>query len=467
MKAVRQKRVKRLVKQRQYDSMSFGRRGEPGRSTRNLFGWKSLVLWLVVVVALGLGWWLWQARPHVISRTAVDSQVTHKRNEPAATTGKIVDQGTIQDYTPEQARELIRQANPNYQGTPPALKSQLFRYTMEDTNGTIVNVYGRVYVPVVTKGSELPVFAFAPGTTGIDDQCAASVENPVKRNWANYASHMAAYAAQGYVAVVTDYEGMRDPARMHHYMVGALEGRAVLDSVRAVHNLDLTGQSAALDKIFVAGYSQGGHAAFWADRQAAQYAPELTIKGVVGFGPVTDVKTTLTDVTRGANILWFGPYALYSYADWYNEVYPLDKILQPPYSQDLKTDIAKNCIDTNIQYWGNKDINKVYTPAFIQAMRDGTLAQFVPTFNDRLVQNLAADVKTSSRKLINQGKLDNVIFPSQSETARKRLCQLGNSVTFREYGDATHYNTMAKSFQDTLNWMKAVDSGDAVPQNCP
>lgn len=464
--AVHRKRAKRFARQRRYDSPSFGRRGEPNRSPHNPLGWKSLVLWLIVVVALGSAWWLWQTRPQIVSRTTIDSRVTHNRNNPATTTGKIVDQSPVQDYSPEQTRELIRQVNPNYQGTPPALKSQLFRYSMEDSNGTLTNVYARVYMPVVTKGSELPIFAFAPGTTGIDDQCAASIENPAKRNWANYASHMAAYAAQGYVAVITDYEGMRDPTRMHHYMVGALEGRAVLDSVRAVHNLDLTGSTASIDKVFVAGYSQGGHAAFWADRQAAQYAPELTIKGVVGFGPVTDVKATLVDVIHGANILWFGPYVLYSYSDWYRENYPVDKILQPPYSQNLKTDIAKNCIDTNISHWGNKDINKVYTPAFIQAMRDGTLAQFAPTFNDRLVQNLAADVKTSSHKLINQGRLDNVILPSQSESARKRLCQLGNSVTFREYGDATHYNTMLKSFQDTLSWMQAVSSGEAVPQNC-
>lgn len=457
---------KRVVKAHGYDSSpSIRRRGEPTGMPTTGKGRRVFATLLILAIIGGLIWW-WQIKPTLITRTNVDSQTTQGHIGPQASTGKITEQSAIQEYTSAQALALIRQTNAAYQGTPPALKSQTFRYTMVDTNGTTAQVYARVYVPVLTRGADLPVFAFGPGTTGIDDQCAASTEVPSKRNFANYASHMAAYAAQGYVAVITDYEGMRDTARMHHYMVGALEGRAMLDSIRGVGNLSLTKSTANLDEVFLAGYSQGGHAAFWADRLAANYAPELTIKGVIGFGPVTDVRQTLVDTTRGANILWFGPYLLYSYSDWYKESYSLDTILMPPYAESISTDIATNCIDTNISHWGNRDINRVYTQPFIQAMQRGTIAQIAPGFNDRMVQNLAADVKTSSNKLINHGKLDNVVLPTQSDSARKRLCSLGNQVTFRQYADATHYNTMIKSFQDTINWMKAVRVGTSVPRDC-
>ena len=343
---------------------------------------------------------------------------------------------------------------------------QTFSYTMLDTNGKTITVYGRVYLPADGRSTNLPIFAFAPGTTGIDDQCAASLEKPVQRNWANYPSHLAAYAAQGYAVVTTDYEGMRDPSRIHHYMVGELEGRALLDGVRALQGLSASKGKVDTSQVFLSGYSQGGHAALWADRIAQQYTPELDVKGVIGFGPVTDVKRTLADITSGANLIWFAPYVLYSYADWYGDTYDLSRYIIPPFSTSLGSDIAKNCIDTNIKYWGDRDAKKVLTPQFSDALKTGALANFAPELNKRLDANSALGYKTASAKLINQGRLDNVILPSQSELARKSLCADGNAVTAKVYPTATHYTTMNLSLFDTLAWMKSVREGRSVERNC-
>ena len=66
----------------------------------------------------------------------------------------------------------------------------------------------------------------------------------------------------GDVVVVTDYPGLGTPGP-HPYLVGESEGRAVLDSVRAVH--DLLGRAGAADATAIFGHSQGGHAAVCAD----------------------------------------------------------------------------------------------------------------------------------------------------------------------------------------------------------
>lgn len=424
--------------------------------------------WLIYVLilgALGLAWLLLSGT-QVVQRQSTITQNKAPNKKTEASTGKVVEQGEVVSYTAEQTLQLIRQTNKGYTGPATPVKTQTFRYTMNDTNGQTVQVYARVFIPSTGATNNLPVFAFAPGTTGIDDQCAASVEQSSRRAWGNYPSHMAAYAAQGYATVITDYEGMRDQTRMHHYMVGALEGRAVLDSIRALDNLPLTKDRANQEQVIVAGYSQGGHAAYWADEIASTYAPEIKIQGVIGFGPVTDVRRTLTDITQGANILWFGPYVLYSYSDWYKESYPVNQILVPPFSSNLATDISKNCIDTNITYWGNRDVNKVYTPQFIAAMRTGSVASVSRAFDRRLQENLTADTKTSSKKAIYHGDLDNVVLPAQSQDAVRRLCLLGNEVNYRRYADATHYNTMTKSYNDTINWMKAVWAGTQVPNDC-
>ncbi len=370
-------------------------------------------------------------------------------------------------YSSQQVGALIRETNANYKGPQPNVTMQVFKYRIQDAKGTTEEIYARVFMPEgAATNSKLPILSFAPGTTGIDDSCAASLEVPSKRNWANYASHMASYAANGYVAVITDYEGMRDPKRVHHYMVGDLEGRSVLDAALAMTTLPLTKDKADASNVFVAGYSQGGHAALWADQLANSYTPSITLRGVIGFGPVTDVRETLTDTTRGANILWFGPYLLRSYQDWYGTEHNVAQILQQPYSGNLVNDVAKNCIDTNIGYWGNRDITKVYTPEFIAAMKTGSLQTIAPAFDQQLLQNRAATTKTGRPKLINHGRLDNVVLPTQSDTTAKRLCSLGEVTSLKLYPDATHYNTMIKSFQDTLNWMRTIISGSSAPSTC-
>src|SRR5262249_21139617 len=154
--------------------------------------------------------------------------------------GEVIAQDSAQTLSIAQAANLARQ---NYGiATLPVttgVTKITFHYKSELPGGDDITVYGRAYLPDSPR-KNLPIFAFAPGTTGISDICAGSLERPAKANWGNYDSHMTMYASQGFATVITDYEGMRDPARMHHYMVGELEGRAVLDSVRALRNLPQT-----------------------------------------------------------------------------------------------------------------------------------------------------------------------------------------------------------------------------------
>ncbi len=382
--------------------------------------------------------------------------------------GKILLTEPAISYDTNATKALIFQANKGYVlPVQTGISKQVIRYTSSDEEGREVPVYARVYTPTSpTPNKNLPVFAFAPGTTGIDDRCAASLEKPAVANWANYDSLMAAYAAQGYAVVITDYQGMRDPDRMHHYMIGAQEGRAVLDSVRALKNLPTTKDTIDSKNIFVSGYSQGGHAALWADMIADNYAPEIDLKGLVGFGPVSDVQTTLADITRGANINWFGPFILTSYQDFYRTNYNLSSFLLPKWQQSIKTDIATQCINTVIPHWG-KNPAAIYQPEFLAALTRGDLSGNYSDLARDLAKNRAGTVATPTAKLINHGQKDNVVLPSQSEALRQRLCLIGGgSLSVKLYPTATHYDTMAQSFNDTMNWMSAVRSNQPLPSSC-
>jgi hypothetical protein len=385
---------------------------------------------------------------------------------PQAHAGDLMSIESIKTYSPAEATALIRQ-NYGAVAKPAAtgITKVTFRYRSQLPGGQYVTEYARAYLPAKTLG-KLPVFGFAPGTTGVGDKCAPSLEDIHKANWGDYDSHMTAYASQGYVAVTTDYEGMRDPERIHHYMVGELEGRAVLDSVRALVHIPQTNGIASLDQVFLGGYSQGGHAVFWADKIAAAYAPQVKVRGVVGWGPVLSVEETMADVTHGANINWFGPYVMYSYTDYYKANYDIHQVLQPRIADSLDADVPAHCIDSDIPHWGHNPA-AVYTPEFLAAMATGKIAEAYPKFAAALAENAITSSPTATPKRINQGANDNVVLPRQAKAALPSLCKSGKGpVELVEYSATTHYDAMVHSFNDTLAWMQGILKGQAQPNSC-
>jgi len=419
-----------------------------------------LLLLLIATVAFGaLVPSAYQSTPNAV----IVNPLTH----PYST----IDAGAVLSRTdePSLTREQVQASSLEDYGrfTLPAkygVARSLLTYRSYDTDGTPITIYARVYLPIGLNNA--PILGFAPGTTGIGDACAASLEIPRVANWANYESHMLAYAGQGYATVITDYEGMRDPGRLHHYMVGQLEGRAVLDSVRALINF--AGKSGQLETkhVFLAGYSQGGHAVFWADQIATSYAPELKISGIIGFGAVISVEDTLADVTRGSNLDWFGPYVLVSYADYYHEAYSLAQILQPKYRDNLIADVTTHCINTDVEFWGTNP-TVVFMPSFISALQTHTLDNSFPDLAQRLQQNAVGAITTRVPKLLNGGTKDIVVLPQQQAKTVTMLCRNPTApVHLHEYPEATHYNTMAVSIVDVLNWMKTLQTGGQAPDDC-
>jgi pimeloyl-ACP methyl ester carboxylesterase len=95
---------------------------------------------------------------------------------------------------------------------------------------------------------------------------------------------LAGMMAQGYVVVATDYPGLGVPGMIHPYLIGASEGRAVLDSVRAARDLPDAGAS---NRLAVWGHSQGGQASLYTGELAASYAPDLKLVGVAAAAPAT------------------------------------------------------------------------------------------------------------------------------------------------------------------------------------
>ena len=120
-----------------------------------------------------------------------------------------------------------------------------------------------------------PVLAWAHGTTGLADICAPSLQARLMFE----ITYLNTWLEQGFAIVATDYQGLGTPGP-HPYIQARPASYSVLDSIRAV----LRDQPHLANRIVIAGFSQGAHAAFSTGGYAPIYATDLNIRAVISIG---------------------------------------------------------------------------------------------------------------------------------------------------------------------------------------
>ncbi len=222
--------------------------------------WVILCLFGVVVTGMALGVWLYSI---AVPRTPSDFYQPPSPL-PAGAPGDLIRQVVSPDNLPDEA------------------VAWRIMYHSRDEQGGPVVVTGTVVAPDKTSSTPRPVVAWAHGTTGIRPECGVShTRDPYQQT-----PDVAGMLAQGWVVAITDYPGLGTPG-IHPYMVGRTAAHSVLDMVRAAQQIP---ESGAGSSFVVWGASQGGNTAFWVGQLAADYAPELTLKGVAASAPALNLR---------------------------------------------------------------------------------------------------------------------------------------------------------------------------------
>ena len=233
--------------------------------------------------------------------------------------------------------------------------AQRIMYTSVGARGGEVPVTG-TYIRSTkpAPGEERPLAVVAPGTQGAGDQCAPSRNFESGLNVATSPPSIspgyetiAAWLLvdRGFDVVVTDYEGLGTPGQ-HTYVHRDSQAHAVLDGARsAIAASD--GRLSPDSPVVVTGYSQGGGAAAAAAEAAADYAPDLNLKGVNASAPPLDLRATLNQVD-GNLITGVIGYAI-------NSFLAVDPGLQTVLDEELNdagkrmlADTANQCIGDSI-----------------------------------------------------------------------------------------------------------------------
>ena len=206
--------------------------------------------------------------------------------------------------------------------------------TVGALNNDPANASGVLLVPAgACAGNAAPLVAYGKGT---DFQKPRTLANP--QDGETFLL-IAMYAAQGYAVVATDYLGYaKSTYPFHPYLHADSEASSVLDSIRAARKAAPQVGVTFSDKLFLTGYSQGGHSSAAAQRASqADDANDIDVTaGAHLAGPYNlSGSLQLTDAIAGYQ--FFVPFLVSSWQKIYGNVYskPSD-IYNAPYADYIE-----------------------------------------------------------------------------------------------------------------------------------
>ncbi|HEX5012634.1 MAG TPA: lipase family protein [Candidatus Limnocylindrales bacterium] len=325
---------------------------------------------------------------------------------------------------PPDAGRLLR-SEPTSVAVPDGATVWRILYTTSHGDGRPAVASGLVAAPAGPLAGPRPVIAWAHGTTGVNESCAPSLlETGISSGSPNAIDEV---IDNGWVMVATDYIGL-GTAGPHAYLVGEPAGRAVLDAVRAAHelpDLDLSDQTA------IWGHSQGGGAALWTGIVAPAYAPDVNVVGVAALSPASDLPSlveNLAVVTGGAV---FASFAIEGYSGAYPDVRFSDYVR--PTAQLQVREMASRCLTSESL------VSIVQTLLF-----DKTIWSTDP-LSDPLGRHLAENVPARpipAPVLIGQGAADTLILPSAQAAYVDARCAAGQRIDYRTYPGEDHISVV-------------------------
>ncbi|MEU8138171.1 lipase family protein [Streptodolium elevatio] len=338
-------------------------------------------------------------------------------------------------YTPAEARL-----------TQPS-RTSLVMYLSTGTDGSPVAASGLVTVPDgPAPAGGRPVAAVNHGTMGIGSTCGTS-RSPAFAGLED-TSPVAKLLARGFVVVQPDYIGLGVTGVRHPYLNGRSAAYATLDILRAARTVDPEVSATAL----VYGGSQGGHAALWTAHHAAEYAPELDLKGVAANAPAVGFELMPELIAQQSPLAT--PY-VGMLLMLVNGASAADPAVKPA---ELLTPAALAAAE---QIWTEPCISGgTPVPPATDVFRPG--ADLGP-LNAALRASASNEVTTSVPVLLPQGGND--VLSSLNEGLARQLCEKGTSVEFKFYADQGH-TIGGGPMDDAIAWLDARRAGEPVTGSC-
>lgn len=326
----------------------------------------------------------------------------------------------------------------------------LFR--SQDVRGDTTISSGVVYAPSA-PGTNRLVLAWAHGTVGLAPQCAPSRQpsDTALLSWVNDALD------RGWVVTAPDYVGAggtAGPGATEWYIIGAEQGRDLLNSVRAARNIPEAG---AGTHFAIYGHSQGGAVALWGASLAPSYTPELALVAVGAVSAASDIGGILHEKWTSPLVGWLlGPSVIYSWTRYYPDDLSATSILTPAGLNHYQEMALNNCLT---------DIG----PALLNPTMGDFLAKDPttdPAWRKAFVANQAPLAPKGTPVFIGHGLDDPLIAPAFSAWLVTRYCAAGSAVRTDWLPGVGHGDAAIDAAPQYTAWLATIVNGQAPVTDC-
>ena len=327
---------------------------------------------------------------------------------------------------------------------PDQINGSLYRimYHSRSVEDRDVAVTGSVAVPngPAPIGGR-PVVTVGHPTVGNADECAPSRNPATNSDVINY------FLAAGWIVATTDYEGLGTPG-VPPYLVGESEGRSMIDIVQGVRSIP----AFSAGTTFAAwGHSQGGHAALFARKVAARWAPDLRMVGAVAVAPVSN---TAEFVSR-ANFA--GPGLTLMTVAGYSAAYGLSpqKVLSEDGMAHLD-DAEEKCLADLGDDLGDRKVDD---------LRRADPAE-LSDWGAALTSNDAGPIRSNVAVLLLQGEEDAIVPPRDTRQLFDEMCTTAQPVTLEMDEGGGHASVADRTIGDAVSWLTDRFALTPAESNC-
>ncbi|MCE7041940.1 S9 family peptidase [Dyadobacter sp. CY312] len=348
----------------------------------------------------------------------------------------------------ELSKDDILKINPLFAAyVKNGIKVYKVTYKTTNTDGAEITASGAVIMPVSNQPASM--ISVQHGTITTDAEAPSHYASSSET-----ATFGAMFGAMGYIIAYPDYIGYGASKDLPHpYEHRASLGSASLDLLRASKEL-LKGQTAVKwdEKLFLAGYSEGGYATMSLQKRIEEEAStEFNLRasscGAGAYDKTAFMKEIINNQTHAVvnyNRLYL--WVLLSYDRIYKLNKPATYYFKEPWAAQIAAangDPSKVLINTSF--------HNILTDSFKKALNDGTDQDFIKAIADNDVYNWKPKTPTK----LYHGLSDQLVFPFNSVNAEAAMKKLGAAdVQFIPVPGGDHGSTITPYLLGTLTFFQ-------------
>ncbi|MFD3001131.1 alpha/beta fold hydrolase [Pontibacter toksunensis] len=265
------------------------------------------------------------------------------------------------------------------------------------------------------------------------------------------------FAAAGYVTLIPDYIGFGESKDVFHpYYDQKHSALAVVDMIKAAKAFAEEQDIQVNDKLFLAGYSEGGYVTLAAQKEIeTNPAHGLKVTASAAGAGGYDLTAMLANVMSGQPYTYpsYLAYVLQSYIYTNNWNRPLTEFFQEPYASKMPLLFNGQNSGGAINRGLTTEPKKLFAPAFFEGLKDVGKER---ALKQALQANSFLDWVPQSPTRLYHGTADNIVPFENSKITYDRFKAGGATKTeLIPIKDGTHGSAFVPMLQDMVPWIQS------------